>query len=75
MRFSGRGKETSGGYRTIHYFGGDDIPAFLLALIDKRERADLSKAERNVLAAELSRLADDHRQGVAAKVSALRRRR
>lgn len=75
VRFAGRGKGKSGGYRTIHYFGGDDIPVFLLALIDKGERADLSKAERNALAAELSRLADDYRQGVAAKVSALRRRR
>jgi hypothetical protein len=38
VRFAARGKGKSGGYRTIHYYAGDDVPIFLLALIDKRER-------------------------------------
>lgn len=61
LRFAGRGKGKSGGYRTIHYFGGADVPVFLLALIDKGERANLSKAERNELASILPRLANAYR--------------
>jgi hypothetical protein len=61
MRHAGRGGGKSGGYRTIHYFGGDDVPIFLLALIDKGERANLSKAERNELAKVLPRIADAYR--------------
>ncbi len=61
MRHAGRGGGKSGGYRTIHYFGGDDVPIFLLVLIDKGERANLSKAERNDLAKVLPRIADAYR--------------
>jgi len=74
VRFAGKGKGKSGGYRTIHYYGGDDVPIFLLALIDKGERDNLSQAERNALAAELSHLADDYRAGVAARLATLKRR-
>lgn len=63
LRFPRPGKGKSGGYRTVHYFAGDDVPVFLLALIDKGKRADLSMAERNQLAAILSRLAEDYRAG------------
>ena len=58
----------TGGYRTIHYFGGEDVPVFLLALVDKGSRANLSKAERNALAAVLPRLADAYRAGAARRV-------
>lgn len=74
VRFAGKGRGKSGGYRTIHYYGGDDVPLFLLALIDKSERESLTKAERNALAAELSQLADDYRSGVKAKLATLKRR-
>jgi hypothetical protein len=65
VRFAGRGKGKSGGYRTIHYYGGDDVPLFLLALINKGERENISRAEANALRAELAALADDYRAGVA----------
>ena len=39
----------SGGYRVITYFGGADIPVFLLTVFAKGQRANLSKAERNAL--------------------------
>ncbi len=74
VRFAGKSKGKRGGYRTIHYYGGDDVPLFLLALIDKGDRENLSKAERNALAAELSCLADDYRAGVAARLATLKRR-
>ena len=72
LRFAGRGK--SGGYRTVHYFSGDDVPVLLLALINKGERANLSKAERNALRTELEGYAGDYREGVAAKVAQMRKR-
>ncbi|MCA6108055.1 type II toxin-antitoxin system RelE/ParE family toxin [Bradyrhizobium cenepequi] len=73
VRFAGRGRGKSGGYRTVHYFAGDDVPVLLLALINKGERANLSKAERNALRVELERYADDYRKGVAAKVAEMRK--
>lgn len=74
VRFAGKGKGKSGGYQTIHYYGGDDVPLFLLALVDKGERDNLTKAERNALAHELSQLADDYRAGIAARLAKLKRR-
>ncbi len=34
-RFAGRGKGKSGGYRTFHFNGADDVPVLLLAVLDK----------------------------------------
>ena len=65
VRFAREGKGKSGGYRTIHYFGGLDIPIFLLALIDKGQRADLSQAERNALAKLLAGIGDAYPNGAA----------
>ena len=64
VRFAGRGKGKSGGYRVITFFGGYDIPIFLLNVFSKGDKVDLSKAERNELRKELSGLAEDYRQGV-----------
>jgi hypothetical protein len=74
LRFARQGAGKSGGYRTIHYFGGDDVPVFLLAIVDKGQRANLSKAERNELADLLPRIADAYRAGVARRVVELRRK-
>lgn len=63
IRHAGRSKGKSGGYRTIHYFAGEDVPVFLLALIDKGRRANLSKAEVNELAKLLSVMAENYRKG------------
>ncbi len=73
LRFARQGSGKSGGYRTIHYFGGEDVPVFLLALVDKGDRANLSKAERNELAALLPQLAEAYRASVARRVRETRR--
>lgn len=44
----GRGK--SAGYRVITWFGGGDIPVFLLTVFAKGQQANLSDRECNALA-------------------------
>jgi hypothetical protein len=39
----------SGGYRVVSYYGGTEVPLFLLTVFAKTERANLSRAERNAL--------------------------
>lgn len=48
-RLAGRGKGKSGGYRIVHYYGGRDIPVFLLTVFGKGEKANLTQGERNAL--------------------------
>lgn len=62
VRHAGRGKGKSGGYRTIHHFGGDDVPVFLLAVYGKDGKDNLSKQERNALAVILPKIADEYRR-------------
>lgn len=58
VRYKKPGTGKSGGYRVISWFGGRDIPVFLLTVFGKNERANLSKAERNALSKLTSQLAD-----------------
>jgi len=51
LRVAKPGTGKSGGYRIITYFGGEDIPVFLLTVFGKNEKANLTQAERNTLAA------------------------
>jgi len=67
LRIPRPGQGKRGGFRTIHYFGGDDAPVFMLALIDKSERANLSQAERNELASILPKIARLYRENALAK--------
>ena len=75
LRFAGRSKGKSGGYRTVSFFGGEDVPVLLLALISKGERADLTQAERNELRKELAGYAGDYRANVRKRMARSRRRR
>jgi hypothetical protein len=61
LRHAREGQGKSGGYRTIHFFGGRDVPIFLLAVYTKAEKANLTKSERNALAQILPRLAQAYR--------------
>jgi hypothetical protein len=64
IRFAGRGKGKSGGYRVITFYAGKDIPVFLLSLFSKGEKANLSQAEKNELKQVLGSLAEAYRKGV-----------
>jgi hypothetical protein len=64
IRFPGRGKGNSGGYRVIAFPAGSDVPVFLLNVFAKGDKIDLTQAERNELRKELAGLAEDYRNGV-----------
>ena len=71
--FAAPGGGKSGGYRTIHYFAGDDVPVFLLAVYAKGEKGNLSKSERNEIATVLPRIGDSYRADIKARIVTLRR--
>ncbi len=62
VRFAGKGKGKSGGYRVITFYSGEDVPVFLLNVFAKNEKTDLSQAERNGLKTVLAALADAYRR-------------
>ena len=63
VRFPGRGKGKSGGYRVITFYGGDDIPVFLLDALSKGDRVNLSQAERNELRKGLAAIGSEYQKG------------
>jgi hypothetical protein len=64
VRFAGRGKGKSGGYRVITFYTGADLPVFLLTVFGKGRKVNLTQAERNGLRRELAGMAEDYREGV-----------
>lgn len=61
LRFAGRGKGKSGGYRVITFFSGPDIPVFLLEIFAKNQKTDLTAIERRTLKLVLAEIADTYR--------------
>src|SRR5215831_13781857 len=64
VRFGGRSKGKSGGYRVITFYAGADIPVFLLNIFAKGEKVNLTKAEQNELRAILADVVAVYRGGV-----------
>lgn len=64
VRVPRAGKGKSGGYRVITAFGGNDVPVFLLTVFAKGEKANLTKAERNLLAKMTRTLFTSYRQNL-----------
>jgi hypothetical protein len=58
--FGARGK--SGGARIIYLFSGEGLPVFVLAAFAKNEKANLSPAERNVLAKMVTDMVENYRR-------------
>lgn len=73
LRFGFRGKGKSGGVRVITYYGGDDIPVFLLDVYDKTVKINLTQAERNALKVELASMAEQYRETNQQKIRDLKR--
>lgn len=68
LRWAAKGKGKSGGARAITYFGGRDLPVFLMAIFGKGEKANLSQAERNELRDILAHVAAEYRKGARRRV-------
>ena len=66
LRWAGRGRGKSGGYRTITFYSGVMMPVYLLTVFGKGEKANLSDAECNALRALTKAIAAEHRSSVAA---------
>ncbi|MDH2312198.1 type II toxin-antitoxin system RelE/ParE family toxin [Methylobacterium brachiatum] len=64
VRIGGRGKGKSRGYRVITFYGVDDLPVFLLRLVSKGQRVDISHAERHAVRAALTDLVAAYRAGL-----------
>ena len=75
LRFAGRSKGKSGGYRIITFYADTDMPVFLLDVYSKDSQANLSKAERNELRAILTDLPRVWREAAAAREERTRRSR
>jgi len=63
VRFAGKGKGKSGGYRVITFFTGTDLPVFLLNIFAKNEKTDLSPKERRVLKSVLAEMVETYQSG------------
>ena len=49
VRVPGKGKGKSGGYRVITFFSGPYIPAFLITMYEKGQKANIAVAEKKVM--------------------------
>ena len=63
LRWAAKGKGKRGGARVITFYGGAEVPAFLLTVFGKGERANLTKSERNELRTILAHLVTEYRRG------------
>ncbi|MBM3581523.1 MAG: addiction module toxin RelE [Alphaproteobacteria bacterium] len=48
LRWAAKGKGKSGGVRVVHYFGGEDLPVFLINGFAKSEMENIGAAARNM---------------------------
>ncbi|TMJ13776.1 MAG: addiction module toxin RelE [Alphaproteobacteria bacterium] len=60
LRVARPGGGKSGGYRVVTYYGGSEIPVFLITVFGKGEKANLSDAEKNEVAKLTKRLRDQY---------------
>lgn len=63
VRFAGKGKGKSGGYRVVTFYSGPDIPVFLLNVFAKNERTNLTPKERNTLKSILLEMVKVYKAG------------
>lgn len=62
LRWAKESGGKSGGVRVIYYYHSEDTPLFMLSLFGKNEKANLSKAQCNVLNKLTKILADSYRR-------------
>lgn len=64
IRWAAPGRGKSGGYRTITFYTGGDLPVFLITVFAKGERSDLSQSERNQLEQMTKLLVEEYEKKV-----------
>jgi hypothetical protein len=62
IRLARPGQGKRGGYRVVTFYGGGDIPVFLLSMFAKNEKSDMSQAEKNELKEILKVLPESYRR-------------
>ncbi len=60
LRFAVKGKGKSGGVRVVYYYYNETLPVFLMTVFAKKEKDNLTKAERNMLAKGARALRDNY---------------
>ena len=60
VRFAKTGGGKSGGYRVFYIVGAPEYPLFLLWVLNKRDAENLTKAQRNALAAVAKQLFENY---------------
>ena len=65
LRWAGRGKGKSGGYRTITFYSGMMMPVYLLTVFGKGEKANLSDAQCNALRSLTKAIVAEHQGTIA----------
>ncbi len=60
LRFAVEGKGKSGSVRIIYYYYNESIQVFLITVFAKKEKDNLTKAERNMLAKVVRILRDSY---------------
>jgi hypothetical protein len=75
LRWAGRGKGKSGGFRTISFYSGAMMPVYLLTVFGKGEKANLSDAECNALRALTKAIAAEHQNTIAVMARKKERKR
>ncbi len=63
LRFRRPGKGKSGGNSIFFYCAGENVPLFLLNVLTKGDRANLTKAEQNELSGLLSQIVGGYSKG------------
>jgi hypothetical protein len=71
FRFAKAGMGKRSGYRIISYYAAEDIPVFLLDVLDKGARLNLSPGEKNDLRKALGRIANEYRKATKEKIRSL----
>jgi hypothetical protein len=71
FRFAKSGMGKRSGYRIISYYAADDVPVFLLDVLDKGARLNLSPGEKNQLKKVLGRVANEYRKATKDKIRSL----
>ena len=66
VRVAGRGKGKRGGYRTITFYTGENLPVFLITVFGKGEKSNLSKSGVTAFGTSRKAIEAEYRSRVAA---------